>query len=121
MDKVIAAYKELHRANRVVQDLVAQVLDMCREMLVPCITMYSLVGEEGWYEMRRAYILTTRTDAHRYVWYLSPRFGLLVCNPDERTETPFEEWDPEAFLFTDPSLHDGYTSVDPFMRREVGE
>ena len=117
MEGVIRLLESLKAATAISSEQIAEITQHCRQGGIPCITLYSPIpGDSEWYEMHRAYVLTKRTDAHEHIWYLSSHYGLIVIDRNDQEQVPFEQWDPEAYLFTDESLFDGITNVDPFER-----
>ena len=121
MDKAFQLLKELRGMSAVTSDKVDELLRLCLQSGVPCVTVYSPTRYEGWYEMQRAYVFTKRKDVHKHIWYFSPRSGLLVSDRNGKNCMPFAQWDPEADLFTDQSLYEGGTNMNPVERERLGK
>lgn len=117
MDEAIRLLRELRSASAVTEEQTMELLRLCCQSQVPCVTVYSAAEYEGWYRMQTAYIFTKRTDAHEHIWYFSPMSGLMTFDLKGENPVPFEQWDPEADLFTDDVLFSGATNIDP-VRRE---
>ena len=120
MEKAIRVLQELRALGAVTEERLSEFFKLCDELRVPTVTIYSLGASDGWWEMHKAYVFTSRTDAHEHIWFLSLRRGLLmVCDANGKNWVPFEQWDPKADLFTDGSLYEGGTNMHP-PEREKG-
>ncbi len=121
MDEALKSLRELRGAFAVTSEKVEELLRLCQKSGVPCVTVYSPARYDGWYEMQRAYVFTKRKDAHEHIWYFSPNRGLSVIGRDGKNAVPFEQWDPEADLFTDQSLNEGGTNMNPVERERLSK
>lgn len=119
MQEAVQVLRELRASASVTEEQKDRLFELCRTLQVPRITIYSASRQcEGWFEMQAAYVFTERTDVHDFVWYFSPRRGLVVCRGSS-DYVPFEEWDPQADLFTDDSMFEGGTNMNPFERESA--
>lgn len=115
MERAIRLLRELRGASSATERQVDRLLEVCRELKVPKITIFTIGGLEGWWEMNGAYLFTKRTDAHEFIWYYGHN-GLTVYDREGGNPIPFEQWDPEADLFVRDSLYEGGTNMNPVER-----
>ena len=115
MGKAHELLVSLRQAGRVAERQHQEFLELCEHEKVPQATLYTPASIEGWYEMFRIYIFSKREDIRNFIWYFSPRCGLLVVDFDGKG-VPLKEWDPDADLFFDESLHEGGTNMEPIER-----
>lgn len=120
METAIAALKQLRELSAAASKKADEVLGLCHSLNIPSVTIYSMAGSEGWYQMQRVFVFTKRTDAADFIWYDSFRTGLSITSLDKKSQMTLEEWDPEADLFTCGSLDGGATNIDPFERERRG-
>lgn len=117
MDEAVRLLRELRASASATAEQAAEFIQLCDKLAIPQVTIYTMAGSEGWYEMYRAYVFSKRADIQGTVWYYSSRTGTLtVSDANGKNGQPFEVWDPEADLFFDPSLYEGATNMDPVER-----
>ena len=120
MEAAIRMLQELRGMEDATSGKINEFMRLCDQLKVPCVTVFTLYGVEPMsYIMRRAYVFTKRTDSREHIWYFSPRLGLMVLDRNGENQVPFEQWDPEADLFTDQSLHEGGTNMNPVERERL--
>ncbi len=122
MEEIRQRLESLRRSAEVDHENLAAFFERCDKLAIPCVTVYSPEGREGWYRMTKAYVFTSRTDAREHVWYFSPRAGLIVSDAEGANELPFEQWDPEGDLFTNAAMFfEGHTNMDPWDRERLAK
>lgn len=119
MSEAIELLRKLRAAASATAEQVHKLVQTCEQCKVPRVTIYCFTWSEGWYDMRSAYVLTARPDATDHVWYFSPRSGLHVYDREGKNGMPFEQWDPQADLFTDDSFYEGATNMNPAEREKL--
>lgn len=120
MEEIRQRLEAVRASVEVNHEELAAFFDRCKELGIPCVTVYSPEYSEGWYRMTKAYVFTSRTDASEHVWYFSPRAGLIVSDAEGKNEMPFEQWDPEGDLFTNAAMFfEGHTNMDPWERERT--
>lgn len=119
MEQAIRVLQELRGMASVTQERLVGFLKLCNELKVPTVIIYSPGVSEGWWEMHKAYVFTSRTDISQTIWLFSRHRGLVVLDSDGKNGVPFEEWDPKADLFTDDSFFEGGTNMHPPERERL--
>lgn len=120
MEEALKMLRELRAARDVCDDQLNEFIQTCDRLGIPSVTLYTPAACEGWYQMFRVYVFSTRTDIKDHVWYYSPYCGeITVLDAEGKNGKPFKEWSPDGDLFFDPSLDEGGTNMDPVERERL--
>ena len=120
MEEALRLFRELGAMTPVAEEQLGRLLDMLQQSTVPQVTLYyPSSSSDGWWMMRRAYVFTKRTDAHDFVWTWIPQTGLMLYDRQGEHPVHFEQWDPEADLFTCDQLDEGATNMRPDERERM--
>ncbi len=120
MEEALQLLRELRAMAPVAEEQLERLLDTLQQSDVPYVTLYCpSSSSDGWWLMRRAYVFTKRIDTHDFVWTVIPRAGLMLFDREGKNPVQFEEWDPEADLFTCEALDEGATNMRPDERERT--